>query len=77
MKKISDFRVAVLEEKIEKRNKVRMMEIQSKENVVSSWNRKLVEMKEGRKKLLGKKVKEHQENIAMISKMERKERKIL
>ena len=34
-------------------------------------------MKEGRKKLLGKKVKEHGENLALISKMEKKERKIL
>ena len=54
-----------------------MMEIMAKENIVSSWNQRLWQMKKDRQALIEKKMKEHEENLGMISKMEKKEKKIL
>lgn len=40
-RKINKEKMLDREQKIEKRNKVRLMEIEAKENVVSSWNRRI------------------------------------
>ena len=55
LKKINEMKVLDREQKIQQRNKVRMMEIESKENIVSSWNRRLGEMKRSRQNLIDKK----------------------
>ena len=44
---------------------------------MSSWSRRLEEVKEDRVKLIGSKMKEHQENLVSIAKYQKKERKIL
>ena len=53
------------------------MEIESKQSLLNSWERRLEEVKEDRIKLIGKKLKEHEENLFSITKMQKKERKIL
>ena len=60
MKKISEEKAAEIINKTKKRNRVRLMEIEAKENIVSSWNRKLSEMKQSRRDLINKKLKEHE-----------------
>ena len=69
MKKISEEKAAEIINKTKKRNRVRLMEIEAKENIVSSWNRKLSEMKQSRRDLINKKLKEHEQNLCMQSKM--------
>ena len=45
------------------------MEIESKQSLLNSWERRLEEVKEDRIKLIGKKLKEHEENLFSITKM--------
>jgi hypothetical protein len=53
------------------------MEIEAKENVVSSWNLRIREMKQNRQLLIGKKMRERQDNIAQIDLMAKREQRIL
>lgn len=52
LRKINEQKQHERDEKIEKRNKVRLMEIEAKENVVSSWNRRLSDMKQSRQRTI-------------------------
>lgn len=77
LRKIAEMKAQELEEKTMQRNRVRMMEIESKENIVSSWNKRLGQMRQSRQNLLAKKDQEKQQNSMLMSQMSKKERKML
>jgi hypothetical protein len=62
-------RLQSLEEKMAKRNRVRLIEIGCKENIENFWNSRLESFQEDKKMDMSRKLKKHENNLKRLEKL--------
>lgn len=64
-------KLQTLEEKVKKRNKVRLLEIECKENIETFWNSRLNDFEVEKKMEMSRKLKMQEEQMRRLEEIER------